>query len=92
MKAGPGRTIMASPINITLNPIVPMRNRRIAGRPSSPRRMIHFWSQRFTALFCDEFHQFLFEMRRDVRGNQRVFPFVSHLEDMADAVKFRDEI
>jgi len=42
MKAGPGKMIMASPINTTLNPMVPMRNRRNAGRASSPKRLIHF--------------------------------------------------
>ena len=40
--AGPGKTIITSPINTTLKPIVPMRNRRKRGRDSSPKRATHF--------------------------------------------------
>ena len=40
--AGPGKTIITSPINTTLKPMVPTRNRRNRGRDSSPKRAIHF--------------------------------------------------
>ena len=95
INAGPGRTIMTSPINTTLNPIAPIRNRRNAGRASSPKRVIHFCNQRFTlnrALSRNKFCHFLFEMRRHMSGDEGVFAFISHLKDMADAMKFCNEI
>jgi hypothetical protein len=54
-----------------------------------------FLNQRFIldrALSRDELCQSLFEMRRHVSGDQRVFAFILHRKDMADAMKFRDEI
>lgn len=86
---------MTSPINMTLNPTAPMRNRRNAGRTSSPKRVIHFSSQRVIlnrALSRNKFCHFLFEMRRHMRGDDSVFAFISHLKDMADAMKFCNEI
>ena len=43
-------------------------------------------------LFRDEARQFLLEMGRHVRSNQGVLTLILHLQDMADAMKFRDEI
>lgn len=97
---------MMSPIKTTLIPIVPMRTRRNRGRDSSPNRTIHFRSQRFTTdplvndtagtrnvtLFPEKTGQLLLEMRRNVRRDQRVFAFILHLKNMADAMKFGDQI
>jgi hypothetical protein len=43
-------------------------------------------------LFRNETRQLLFEVRRHVCRNQGRLLFISHVENMADAMEFRDQI
>ena len=96
IKAGPGRTISAMPINKTVPPITPTisfrRGAAITFRlPTQPRSRANKFFTAKKLILDRERRQPLLKLRRRVRHDLRAFALVAQLQHVADPMNLGDQ-